>query len=642
MERKKIIIAIDDVQDNLISIKALVKEFFPEIQVITSQSGIDGIKLIEEYIPDVILLDIFMPVYDGYMVCAKIKQNDSTKDIPVVMITASKGDKNIKIRALESGAEAFLTKPIDEPEFIAQIRSMLKISDGNQRKQTENERLLSLVEERTSELRKTHLKTVHLMDKLKIENNHRIESEKNLIEAQQIAKIASFSLNPQTNQLSWSEEALKLFNVSDFDLIDTYEKTLHFVHPDDRPIIQEISKRIDQHETFIQFQLRHLSSSKENKYFESRISVTWNENEISSIKGTFQDITDIIITQNKLIYLSEHDYLTGLYNRMFFERKLAELDNPDYFPISIIMADINGLKTINDSFGHGRGDEILKIAAQSLINSVTKDDVIARLGGDEFVIILPRKDENETEAIIEHLKSSLSHENQPFIALNMSYGYATKRFIHEKISTIFKKAEDEMYRHKITESSSMRSKSVDLILNALFAKSPREMNHSKRVSELCEKIASEIYSSQNDIDQVRIAGLLHDIGKIGIDEAILNKNGKLSEDEYNEIKKHSAIGYRILSSVSEFSELARYVLEHQEKNDGTGYPNGLRDKQISKQAKIIAVADAYDAMTSERTYRKALSMNEAIDELLRCSNTQFDLDIVKVLVEKVLKKDTRL
>ena len=194
-----------------------------------------------------------------------------------------------------------------------------------------------------------------------------------------------------------------------------------------------------------------------------------------------------------------------------------------------------------------------------------------------------------------------------------------------------------MYRNKLYESSSMRNKTIDLIMTTLYEKSDREMSHSKRVSEICNAIASNMEFNQESINQIRIAGLMHDIGKMGIDEKILNKCNGLNNDEWKEIKRHPEIGYRILSSVNEFSDMASYILEHHERWDGNGYPRSLKGEEISLQARIIAIADAFDAMTSVRTYSNPLSKEEAISEVLRCSGTQFDPYIAKVFVEKVLK-----
>ena len=173
-------------------------------------------------------------------------------------------------------------------------------------------------------------------------------------------------------------------------------------------------------------------------------------------------------------------------------------------------------------------------------------------------------------------------------------------------------------------------------MNTLYEKNPREMLHSKRVSEMCVLIAKSMNCDDDFINQIRIAGLMHDIGKIGIEENILNKEGELNDYEWCEIKKHCEIGYRILSSVNEYLEIAEFVLEHEERWDGAGYPKGLKGDQISLQARIISLADSYDAMTGSRTYKERASKEEAIEELLRCSGTQFDSEIVKVFIEKVV------
>jgi putative nucleotidyltransferase with HDIG domain len=183
----------------------------------------------------------------------------------------------------------------------------------------------------------------------------------------------------------------------------------------------------------------------------------------------------------------------------------------------------------------------------------------------------------------------------------------------------------------------MRSKTIDMIMKTLYEKNHREMLHSKRVGNLCEVIARQMNFTKDDINQLRLAGLMHDIGKIGIDEKILNKPTLLDMEEWAEMKRHPEIGYRILSSVNEFSEIAEYVLQHQEKWDGTGYPRGLKGEEISISARIIGIADAYDAMTSLRAYGKTLSENEAIAELEKCSGTQFDPDLVATFLKTVLK-----
>ena len=288
--------------------------------------------------------------------------------------------------------------------------------------------------------------------------------------------------------------------------------------------------------------------------------------------------------------------------------------------------------------GHKAGDILLEKIANILKRECRADEILARIGGDEFVILLPSTNAKEADKIVRRINVAMETDKIDNAILSVSIGLAVKQDVSDDMEDIFKKAEDDMYRHKLSERSSLRSKTIDLIMNSLYEKSNREMLHSNRVSEICEVIATEMNFEKDDIHHLRIAGLMHDIGKIGINDTIINKVGKLNSDEWDEIKRHSEIGYRILSSANEFSEISDCVLEHHEKWNGKGYPKGLQGEEISLQARIMAVADAYDAMTSDRTYRKALSEEEAIKEISICSGVQFDPDIVKVFIERVLGK----
>ena len=359
------------------------------------------------------------------------------------------------------------------------------------------------------------------------------------------------------------------------------------------------------------------------------------EGEIEVV-GSSRNIEKRKKAEEEVLFLSYKDQLTGLYNRRFYEEELKRVDIPENLPLTLVMVDVNGLKLTNDAFGHSMGDLLLIKAASAISAVCTKEATAARIGGDEFVLILPRCSEDKAENIISRINQMISNEKIDNIILSVSVGFAVKNFISEDINEVFGHAEDNMYKNKLYESSSMRSRTIDIIMNTLFEKNNREMLHSQRVSAICEAIASKMNFDKDDTNQLRLAGLMHDIGKIGIDEQILNKPMKLNGSERNEIHRHSEIGYRILSSVNEFSEIAEYVLAHHERWDGGGYPKGLKGDQIPLKARIISIADAYDAMTSTRTYREALSMKEAAKEIIRCSNTQFDADIAKIFVEKVL------
>ena len=350
----------------------------------------------------------------------------------------------------------------------------------------------------------------------------------------------------------------------------------------------------------------------------------------------FRDFSDKRREERKIEFLSYHDQLTGLYNRRFFEEELRRLDTKRNYPLALVMGDVNGLKLVNDSFGHAAGDLLLRKAASVMQFGCRADDILARLGGDEFVIILPKTDTPGAEAVIQRIKDLLENEKVEAINLSISFGYEIKRLASERMQDVFKRAEDHLYRHKLYEGLSMRSQTINLVLNTLFEKNTREMMHSKRVGEIAELIAIKMGLNEENVRNLKTAGFMHDIGKIGIHESILNKPTRLTDSEWEEMKRHPEIGYRILNSVSEFSEISVCVLEHHERWDGSGYPRGLKGDEISLDARIIAFADAYDAMTCGRTYQDALSPQEALAEIHACEGTQFDPAIVRLFTTEVL------
>jgi len=358
-----------------------------------------------------------------------------------------------------------------------------------------------------------------------------------------------------------------------------------------------------------------------------------------AIIGVIESIRDISESKKKeaeILRLSYHDQLTGLYNRRYYEEELKRLDTVDNLPLTIAVGDLNGLKLVNDSFGHAVGDELLQKVAGIIRKSCRPGDVVSRLGGDEFVLILPKTDAGEAEIIIRRIRQLAAEENLGAIDISISFGYATKCGCPEKMPEIFKSAEDMMYKIKLFEGPSMRGKTISTIIKTLHEKNHREEQHSQRVSAICRSIGEAIGLPEHKIEELKSVGLLHDIGKIALDETVLNKGDRLNAEEWKEIRRHPEIGYRILSTVNEMAEMAEYVLHHHERWDGLGYPRGLKGEEISLAARIIAIADAFDAMTAYRTYRQRLSEAEAAAEIWRCAGSQFDPEIARVFVEKVI------
>ncbi len=353
----------------------------------------------------------------------------------------------------------------------------------------------------------------------------------------------------------------------------------------------------------------------------------------------FRDFSERKERQRRIEYLSYHDQLSGLYNRRFFEEELRRLDVSRNLPISFIYSDVNGLKTINDAFGHQVGDQLIRQVSEAMKAECRADDIIARTGGDEFIILLPKTDSHAVEKITERIHERVEKIKFMEIGASIAFGWSTKLLESQNVWDVLKKAENKMYQNKILHAASKRNAVIRSILNALLVKSPRENAHSKRVSKLCEDMGVAFNLKIDDIRELKTAGELHDIGKIAVDETLLDKTDKLSDNELAQIKQHPEIGFRLLNTSNEFYFIAEYVLAHHERWDGTGYPRGLSGEAIPWKARIIAIADSYDAMTSDRPYRKAMTTEEAIAELKRGAGTQFDPDVAKVFVENVLQKE---
>ncbi len=341
----------------------------------------------------------------------------------------------------------------------------------------------------------------------------------------------------------------------------------------------------------------------------------------------------------QLYHLSNYDHLTQLYNRRSFESALRKMDTQENLPLGIIMADVNGLKLINDSFGHEVGDQLLQETGKILRKGCPNKELVFRVGGDEFVIILPKTSPKKAQAVIRKISSLGIQVSLHNIKLSVSFGLGIKSDVDENIANVVKKAEDDMYSNKLVEGPSMRSKTIDTIVHTLYEKNAREKEHSTRVSSICQQIGIELDMSDYEIRQLGTVGLLHDIGKIAVSNDILEKPGPLTQEEWTEMAKHPEVGYRILGTTSEMGRIAEYALSHHERYDGGGYPQGLKGEEIPLVSRIITIADAYDAMVSDRPYRKGLPEEVALEEMIINAGTQFDPELARLFVEKVLKKE---
>lgn len=346
-------------------------------------------------------------------------------------------------------------------------------------------------------------------------------------------------------------------------------------------------------------------------------------------------------SEQKYRYLSYHDHLTGLYNRLFWEEEQKRIDNGEQLPISVIVGDINGIKLMNDAFGHEAGDRIIIETAQIMKNCCHDGEVIARTGGDEFSILMPKTLHETALNRMEEIKQSIIRHNRRILNeafhINVALGSGTKEEPHGDLKETIKKAELYMNQRKLLEQRSSHSAIISSIKATMYEKSHETEEHSERLAAISRMVGEALHLSQIELDNLELLATLHDIGKVGIDDRILEKPGKLTDEEWIEMKKHPQIGYRIAVASPELVSISEYILSHHEHWDGSGYPKGLAGEDIPLLSRIIAVADTYDAMTENRVYQKATDRQSALAEIKRNAGSQFDPAIVELFV-KIMKE----
>ncbi|MFA5526351.1 MAG: HD domain-containing phosphohydrolase [Acholeplasmataceae bacterium] len=372
--------------------------------------------------------------------------------------------------------------------------------------------------------------------------------------------------------------------------------------------------------------------------YETSVSPIYDQNEnIIGVVSISRDITEATKRQEEIRYINQHDYLTDLYNRRTFQEKFDELTEKKKYPLTMMMIDLNGLKLINDAFGHLSGDLALKLVAKELSKQLA-DHFVARIGGDEFAAIVTGIKGNRIEQLKDTIKSNVSMLSVENIKLSISIGSETIFNDETDFNDLIKKAENNMYRQKITESMSMRNNVIKAIHRTLTEKYREERIHSEKVSQLSYVIGLAIGLSEDSLKELKLAGMYHDIGKIAIPDAILDKPDALTNEEYEIMKTHTEVGYNILRAADEYSRLAEYALSHHERWDGKGYPRGLKGDEIPLFSRIINLADSFDAMTSNRSYRHKMTKDAAVEEIIRHAGKQFDPELARLFVTKVLKR----
>ncbi|HHV95263.1 MAG TPA: diguanylate cyclase [Clostridiaceae bacterium] len=371
--------------------------------------------------------------------------------------------------------------------------------------------------------------------------------------------------------------------------------------------------------------------------------------------------------RDKMTYLAIMDGLTEVYNHRYFQEALKNYINEakiKNYPVSLALIDIDCFKSYNDLYGHQAGDRILKEIAFILKTNIRESDILARYGGEEFAIIMPKTDEKQALEIAERLRNIIDkyrfqgEENLPNSNLTISIGVSCYPDKAKSLNDLINSTDDALYRAKFFNKNRVETyrsvleelkeeiddKHFDLIasiktlISVINAKDRYTYAHTERVVMLCELVAKELNFSEQDSKTLKYGAYLHDIGKIHISEEILNKKMPLSEEEWNILKQHPQNGVNIIKPIESLSNVIPLILHHHERYDGLGYPSQLKGEEIPYLARVLTVVDSFDAMTSDRPYRRGKSFDEAIEEIKLCSGTQFDPQIASSFIRILLSR----
>ncbi len=334
----------------------------------------------------------------------------------------------------------------------------------------------------------------------------------------------------------------------------------------------------------------------------------------------------------------ERDMVTQLYSKQRFFGRMEEIKRQGVYPITVVVCNTNSIGLINDVFGWTKGNEMLRLAADLLRNNLPKSTVIARLDDGDMAAGFVEVEQEYALRLFENVSRQYRQANDTGINSDLVYGIAVIRDGSMSIEEAVREAGESMRTKKLMNETSQKSSLLDSLSQTLTESDYETEEHVERTKEMATRLGRALSLSDSDLGKLALLAVLHDIGKIAIPHAILLKPAKLTEQEWEIMKTHTEKGYRIANASKELQSISEYVLHHHERWDGKGYPGGLKGEDIPLLSRIITVVDSHDVMVHDRPYHKAMSEEEAVEELRKCSGTQFDPHIIDVFLQ-VLQED---
>lgn len=339
----------------------------------------------------------------------------------------------------------------------------------------------------------------------------------------------------------------------------------------------------------------------------------------------------------------EKDMLTQLYSKQCFYERMAHVVNHQMYPITVVICNANGIGLVNDVYGWAKGNEMLRLAADLLRDNLPPNVITARLDDCDMAVGFTQIEQEYAVRLFENIREQYRQANDTGINTDLEYGIAVIRDDTKSVEQAVKEASESMRTKKLMNETSQKSSQLDSLKQTLTESDYETEEHVERTKAMAIKLGRALNLTDAELGKLALLAVLHDIGKIAIPHSILLKPGKLTDEEWEVMKTHTEKGYRIANASKELKPIAEYILHHHERWDGQGYPGGLSEDEIPLLSRIITVVDSHDVMVHDRPYHKAMSHAEAVEELLRCSGSQFDPHIVTIFLQVLQEeKETQI
>lgn len=549
----------------------------------------EGLSLLAQKDFDIILLDPALP--DGFGLSIVSQVCNKCTHLPVIILT-SLDDETTAIQAVQEGAQDYLVKG-----------------------QMDGSLLLRAI--------KYAIERKRLMEKLRESGELFRQLAENIREVFYICEEdvkRPLYISPAYEDI-WGRPSKSVYN--------NQHSFWDAIHPDDRERVLDSLGTRGKKEVLEVYRIKRPDGSI--RWIRERsFPILDGSGRLDRIVGIAMDVTEEKQREEQLKNLSFHDALTGLYNRAYFEEEMYRIEKARHHSVGVISCDVDGLKLVNDTFGHASGDSLLVAVAHTLKGAFREADMIARIGGDEFSAILPNTTKAVTEDICQRIEEAVTRYNakHPHLPLSVSVGFAFARGESINLKDLVKEADNNMYRKKIHHAQSVHSSIIQALMHTLKERNLVTQQQVERLEKWLVDLALAMGIPKGNLDNLRLLAKFHDIGKIRVPDHILFKESSLTPEEWKEMQRHSEIGYRIALSTPQLIPIADWILKHHEWWDGKGYPLGLQGEKIPIECRMLSIADAYDALTSKRPYRKVYSPEEAVMELKNRSGTQFDPEIL--------------